>query len=213
MAYSTHMAAALSGATVNQLRSWRINRGAKGQFLMPELGTRPRAAYSFRDVLALRTCVRLRQDFSLQKIRTAIGTLRGLGETAHLASYQLVTDGSSIVLYDDEHPTDLLDRPGQRVVATLTDILEPFAPRPGVVVPHLLRPATHVAVDPANQGGHPVITGTRVPYEAVAELLEDGVPLERIPDYYPAVTVDAARDAAEFARYVDSYLPSGSRAA
>lgn len=211
MAYSTHMAAALSGATVSQLRSWRTDRGT-GQFLMPELGTRPRAAYSFRDVLALRTCVHLRQDFSLQKIRSAIGTLRRLGETEHLSSYRLVTDGSSIVLYDDEHPTDLLDRPGQRVVATLTDIMEPFAPRPGVVVPHLLRPATHVEVDPAMQGGHPVIAGTRVPYEAVAELLDDGVPLEKIQDYYPSVTAEAAHDAMVFARYVDSYRPAGQAA-
>lgn len=53
MAYPTKMAAALSGATVGQLRGWRQDRG-HGPFLAPELQTRPRALYSFRDVLALR---------------------------------------------------------------------------------------------------------------------------------------------------------------
>lgn len=101
---------------------------------------------------------------------------------------------------------------GGVIVVAYSTCMEPFTPRPGVVVPRLLRPAEHVEIDPATQGGHPVITGTRVPYEAVAELLEDGVQLERIQDYYPSVSPEAARDAAAFARYVDSYAP-GSHAA
>lgn len=52
-----------------------------------------------------------------------------------------------------------------------------------------------------------MITGTRVPFDAVSDLMEDGVPAERISDYYPGVTSAAARDAALFAIYVDSYDP------
>lgn len=210
MAYSTRMAAALSGATVGQLRTWRQDRG-NGPILRPELASKP-ALYSFRDVLALRAFAILRQDVSLQKIRKALATLKGFGEVEHLSSYSLVADGDSIVLVGDEHATDLVKHPGQRVIATMADILQEFAPRAGVVVPHLLRPKHHVTVDPETQGGQPVITGTRVPFDAVAELVEDGIPPEKIADYYPGVTADAARDAVSFALYVDSYNP-GPRAA
>jgi uncharacterized protein (DUF433 family)/DNA-binding transcriptional MerR regulator len=211
MAYSTQMAAALSGATPGQIRSWRQDRGA-GPFMRPELSSRP-ALYSFRDVLALRAFARLREDFSLQSLRRAVGNLRLLGEIGHLSAYSLVAEGKSIALYeDDEHSTDLLKHPGQRIVATLADIMEPFAPRPGVIIPHLLHPNAHVSVDPETQGGQPVITGTRVPSNEIAELLRDGVPAEKIADYYPSVNAEAARDAERFALYVDSYA-SGGRAA
>ncbi|MHA6764430.1 DUF433 domain-containing protein [Streptacidiphilus sp. PAMC 29251] len=212
MAYSTQMAAALSGATTGQIRSWRTDRG-KGHFLAPELSSRPRAIYSFRDVLALRAFAKLRQDFSLQALRAAVDNLRQLGELDHLSAYRLVSDGKSIALCgDDEHATDLLRQPGQRVIATLADIFEPFAPRAGVVVPHLLRPYEHVSVDPETQGGQPVIHGTRVPSDEIAALIRDGVPPERIADYYPSVTAAAARDAQSFAAYVDSYAPGGRAA-
>ena len=38
--------------------------------------------------------------------------------------------------------------------------------------------------------------------------MRDGVPAEQIYEYYPAVTAEAARDALDFARYVDSYDPA-----
>src|SRR5215469_15714968 len=90
VAYATKMAAALSGATVSQLRHWRSAR--TGPLLAPEIAAAPRAVYSFQDVLALRTFVRLRENASLQKIRTAIGNLRDIGEIQHLASYTLASD-------------------------------------------------------------------------------------------------------------------------
>lgn len=205
VAYTTKMAAALSGATTSQLRHWRRETDA-GVVLVPEVARSPRALYSFRDVLALRTFVHLRNSSSLQKIRTALGTLRNLGERDHLSSYRLVTDGRTIQLVSDAEAIDLVRKPGQRqVVIVMGDVIEPFPVRAGVVVPHLFHPRKNIEVDPATQGGHPVITGTRVPYDAVAELLEDGVPAERIADFYPAVSVEAAREAADFAKYVDSY--------
>jgi uncharacterized protein (DUF433 family) len=87
----------------------------------------------------------------------------------------------------------------------MRDVIEPFPVRPGVVVPHLLRPRTHLSVDPDTQGGIPVITGTRVPYDAVASLMREDVPPESVSDYYPTVSAQAARDALDFAMYVDSY--------
>ena len=212
VAYPVKMAAALSGATVNQLRHWRSAR--TGPLLVPEIATTPKVLYSFKDVLALRTCVRLREDASLQKIRAAIQNLRDLGEADHLASYRLVSDKrGNVQLVSEDEIVNLGSKPGQlQVVAVISEVIESFAVRAGVLVPPLLRPRPHLAVDPETQGGTPVIADTRVPYDAVAGLMRDGVPADRIADYYPSVTAEAAEEALDFARYVDSYDPA-SRAA
>lgn len=208
MAYVTKMAAALSGATSGQLRHWRSAR--TGPLLAPELGSTPRVLYSFRDVLALRTFARLREDASLQRIRAAIGNLQLIGKAEHLASYRLVSDRSgNIQLITEEAAMSLGRNLGQlQLLVVIGDVIEPFAVRAGVLVPHLLRPRPALSLDPDTQGGMPVITGTRVPYDVVAGLMRDGVPAERIAEYYPSVGVDAARDALDFSLYVDSYDPA-----
>lgn len=213
MAYGPSMAAALSGATVSQLRHWRSRR--TGPLLSPEISAFPRVLYSFRDVLALRTCASLRSVSSLQGIRKAIGNLRSLGEIEHLAAYRLVSDanGNIQLVAGPEEVLDLRRRPGQyQVVAVMGDVIKPFPIRAGVVIPDLLRPRPRIAVDPEMQAGFPVIAGTRVPYDAVAALVRDGVPAEEVSTFYPGVSAEAAGDALEFARYVDSYVPP-SRAA
>jgi DNA-binding transcriptional MerR regulator len=95
LSYAPKLAAALSGATIRQLAYWR-KPGPDGQaVLTPEYSATRPIDYSFRDVIALRTCVRLRQEASLQKIRRALDALRvDLGLRDHLASYQLVAAGS-----------------------------------------------------------------------------------------------------------------------
>src|ERR1700733_14478360 len=114
MAYTATMAAALSGATINQLRHWR--HAKTGPLLAPEISTSPRVFYSFRDLLALRTFVHLRQDASLQKIRVAIRNLRDLGEHDHLASYKLVSDrrGNVQLIKGDDEAIYLVRQPGQK---------------------------------------------------------------------------------------------------
>ncbi len=97
--------------------------------------------YSFQDVLALRTFVRLREN------------ARDRGEVDHLASYRLVSDkGGNIQLVTQDQAVNLGNRPGQlHLVAVMGDIIEPFAARAGVLVPHLLRPRPGLAVDPVTQ--------------------------------------------------------------
>ena len=82
MSYPPKLTAALTGATIRQLSHWRSSRAPAGAVLVPEISSGRPLLYSFRDVVALRTCVRLRQETSLQKIRRALDTLRedlGLG--------------------------------------------------------------------------------------------------------------------------------------
>lgn len=207
MVYAPTMAAALSGATIDQLRHWRSDR--TGPLLAPEITEGRRFYYSFRDLLALRIYVRLRQTASLQKIRSAIGNLRDLGEVEHLTSYTLESDlAGNIQLVRHDEAIDLVHGGQRQLFAVLGDVIKAFPIRPGVVIPPLLRPRDCLSVDPEVQGGFPVISGTRVPYDAVASLMREAVPAEQISDYYPSVSGEAARDAFDFALYVDSYDPS-----
>jgi DNA-binding transcriptional MerR regulator len=76
--FPVDLTSVLTGASVGQLRYWR----RKNRLLVPELYARP-ALYSFRDLLALRTVVRLRRTHSLRAIRTAFGNLREFDLTEH----------------------------------------------------------------------------------------------------------------------------------
>ena len=111
MAYATKMTAALTGATANQLRYWRDPR--YGALLTPEIQSAPRTLYSFLDILALRTCVRLRKHASLQKIRSAVANLRDLGDREHLASYALISDAAGNIQLVTHETVDLSRHPGQ----------------------------------------------------------------------------------------------------
>ncbi|ASW56033.1 DUF433 domain-containing protein [Plantactinospora sp. KBS50] len=207
MAYEPRVAAALSGATVRQLSYWRRTRA-----LVPETSASRPVLYSFRDLVALRTFAYLRGDRSLQSIRKAVRTLKDIGETEHLSSYRLVAQGKrSIALVQDEGAVDLVEKPGQSLtVVKLGDVLQSF-PVGDIQVPDLLHPRERISVDPEIRGGHPVVEGTRVPFEVVADLVRDGVEPEQVAAFYPSVSADAARDAADFADYVDR--SAGRRAA
>jgi uncharacterized protein (DUF433 family) len=87
----------------------------------------------------------------------------------------------------------------------MVDIFAPFVNMQSQDVVDLRRPRPGISVDPEVRGGFPVVEGTRVPYDLVASLLDDGMDPATIPEVYPSVSVDAARGAVEFARYVDGF--------
>lgn len=213
MSYAPKLAAALSGATIRQLAYWR-KPGPDGRpVLTPEYSAQRPIEYSFRDVVALRACVRLRQEASLQKIRRALDALRvDLGLRDHLSSYQLVSYGSTIYLADSDHAVDLVRQPGNLVIHQFIEVLRPFYVQ-GRQIPDLLEPRAHVQIDPGVRGGEPVIAGTRIPYDEVVALMRDGVAAEEIGEFFPQVSAVAALDAYDFASYVDSYVQSPEHAA
>jgi uncharacterized protein (DUF433 family) len=98
------------------------------------------------------------------------------------------------------------------VIHQFIEVLQPFYVQ-GRKIPALLEPREHVQVDPGVRGGEPVIAGTRIPYDEVAALLRDGVAAEDIGEFFPEVSPAAARDAYDFASYVDSYVQSPEQAA
>jgi uncharacterized protein (DUF433 family)/DNA-binding transcriptional MerR regulator len=208
VSYTPVVAAALSGATPRQLSYWRSSRSSETPLLAPRYYERgARVAYSFQDVLALRTFVYLRaHDVPLQRVRKAVRSLRGMGETQHLSAYQLVALGRDVVwTVSDQLAVDLTRQPGQQVIAQMVDILAAFRGMSGREVVPLLEPKPGVAVDPEVRGGYPVIAGTRVPYDLVAALLMDGVAVEAVSRFYPSVQPHAARGALAFARYVSEH--------
>jgi uncharacterized protein (DUF433 family)/DNA-binding transcriptional MerR regulator len=201
VAYEPRVAGALSGVTQGQLNYWR-----KEKLFIPEYSDIRPVAYSFRDLVALRTFAMLRGKRSLQGIRRALKQMAELGETDHLSQYRLELQGRRgivLVRADGSEGIELVEKPGNLVaVIQLGDLVKSF-PLDDIEVPNLIRPRENISVKLGVLGGHPVVAGTRVPYELVASLVRDGVEPGQVAEYYPSVSADAARDAVDFAKYVE----------
>ena len=201
MVFPVELASTLSGASIGQLQYWR--RPTK-PILVSEHGNTPRALYSFRDIIALRTVVKLRTTTSLQAVRTAFRTLRDYDLTDHPSQYQLVSLGDSIALVTEDQAMDLVKQPGSYVLATMSDLFDGFTAKSGRKVVDLVHPRPNLEVSESRLGGWPTASNTRVPYDAVADLMATGeVDAHGVALFYPTVSVDAARDAQDFAREVE----------
>jgi uncharacterized protein (DUF433 family)/DNA-binding transcriptional MerR regulator len=212
MPFPTLETAALTGATVRQLNYWRTPRGDRGPLLVPEYREGRTYLYSYRDVVALRMFVYLREKTSLQKIRRAVGELDNLGDQEHLSSYWLAANHDSIILIEPKSYraqarkyTDLVKRPGQEAIsAVMEQILGSFKTENRKVLP-FPRPLRRIHSNPDILGGFPVVEGTRVPYDLVSSLVRDGVSPSEVKSFYPSVNAAGALDAERFASYVDQY--------
>lgn len=207
MSFTPVVAAALSGASTGQLAYWRSSRTTEPLLAPEHHEPRSRVSYTFRDVVALRTFVYLRsRQVPLQRIRRAVASLRRLGHDEHLSEYSLVALGHDVVWrVSVDEAIDLTRNPGHGVLAQMADILAPFLNMQDQAVLDLRRPKPGISVDPSVRGGFPVVEGTRVPYDLVASLLDDGLDIAAISEIYPSVSVEAARGAADFARYVHTF--------
>jgi uncharacterized protein (DUF433 family) len=57
-----------------------------------------------------------------------------------------------------------------------------------------------IAINPNIHFGKPCVAGTRIPVQAVLELVRDGIPFEQIiKDYYPDLHVDDIRACVQYA--------------
>ncbi|MEW2567619.1 DUF433 domain-containing protein [Streptomyces sp. NPDC047070] len=204
MSFPVDLTAALTGASVAQLHSWR-----RTDLLKPEVQDNP-VRYSFRDVVALRTFVYLRSQLPLQRIRKAMDQLRKWDLTEHPAAYVLMTDGDSVFLAQEERAVDLVRRPGQEMISSLANVFAPFNNMQGRAVTDFRNPRPHLEVKENRLGGWPTVQGTRVPYDTVAKLVAGGVQPTEVHRFYPTVAMQAATDAADFHREV---VQIGGRAA
>ena len=197
MGFPVDLAATLTGASTDQLERWRAT-----ELLVPEVSRRP-VEYSFRDLVALRTFVRLRSEIPLQRIRKAMSTLRSWDLTDHPSLYTFVTDGASVFLIEDVDGTgpgavDLVRRPGQHLLLTLEDVFAPFTNLQGREVIDFRKPRPRLEVRQQRLGGWPTIEHSRVGYDSVAKLVIGGVAPEDVGRFYPGVGALAAAEAADF---------------
>ena len=200
------IASVLTGASVRQLAYWRKRTRSASPLLVPSARRSGRYLYGWGDIVALRSIVYLRQEKSLHKIRRAVETLRYLeaDEWEHLSRYQLVSTQTTIIVRTPSGQLlDLEHAPGTVLEKTLmADVLKPFETSEGDVVPALRRPRPHLLVDPQVLGGYPVIAGSRVPFDLVAGLADEGSKPAEIIDMYPSVDRRAIPDARDFAHQV-----------
>lgn len=200
--YTASLTAALGGVTQRQLAHWRNGRRP---LLVPEANHGRSIRYSFRDLVAIRTMGALRTGFPLQRIRTAVAHLQRLDDVEHLSRYRLVGDGRTIVWAAGDELVDLLARPGQRVLITMHDVLDAFVGWTGATIVPLRRPKPGVSIDPLVLGGFPVVEDTRIPYDTIAGLADDGLDTAAIRFFYPTVTRTGVEGAVAFDDYVASY--------
>jgi uncharacterized protein (DUF433 family)/DNA-binding transcriptional MerR regulator len=203
----------LSGASIRQLAYWRKQVPVFGPLLTPE-GRRGRAfLYSIADVVALRSIVYLREEKSLPKIRRAVDALRVIeaDDWTHLANYSLRRTQSTIyVVRPDGSAIDLEAHPGHALVdetetcdaVPMRLILAPFTSRTGREVPDFATPRPNISIRRSVLGGYPVLQGTRIPYDAVASLLTDGVSEKAVLKLYPSAPIESLQPAREFADLV-----------
>lgn len=206
VAFPVPIASVLSGASVDQLAYWRKRTPSAPPLLVPESKRSGRFIYSWADVVALRSIVYLRQEKSLPRVRRAVELLRALeaDEWQHLARYRLISTPSSILVRTPSGQLlDLEQQPGTVVSEILMrDVLAPFTTREGRAVPDLEKPRRLLAVHPRVMAGYPVIAGTRVPFDVVAGLAEDGATTAEIIAIYPSVDPASVEDAQDFAAQV-----------
>ncbi|MFL1999481.1 DUF433 domain-containing protein [Microbacterium sp. A1-JK] len=202
MTYTPELAVKLSGATPFQLAKWR-----RTGLLVPEVHSGRPPIYSFRDVVALRAMVFLRAKTSAQKLRAAWGNLDMVAVADHPSEFIFGTDGKRIfVKTPDGDVVDLTRKPGHLVGEySFEELFAEFNNFRGNAVVPFERPAPYLFVSPRTLGGYPVIAGTRVPFDTIAQLVDDEtVFAEDIPEMFPRVSVEAARDAVAFSRSLEA---------
>lgn len=131
----------------------------------------------------------------------------------HLADYTLVrTPDTILLLRADGSAVDLESHQGQHALGQpigLNDervrmefVLAPFESASGRAVPAFLEPRPGIRIDRDVLAGFPSISGTRIPYDAIASLVADGAAFPIVHALYPTVPQVALASAADFAELV-----------
>ncbi|WP_016690848.1 DUF433 domain-containing protein [Rhodococcus rhodochrous] len=199
MSFPVELTAALTGASVNQLRRW-----SRDGLIVPEIHEKRPMLYSFRDLVALRSVCFLRSEVSLQKIKRAFQNLPDHELMEHPAEYRFATDGRTVVVWTEDRFMDLVDNPGQFDLVSIDDVYRSFTNRQQRRVVDFKRPRTNLEVNPQRMGGWPTVAGTRVPFDTIANLVADGdISAEEVSEYYPHVHPTAVADAVSFQHEVE----------
>ncbi len=191
--YSSRLAARLGSISVRQLRYWGSQNLVRASvYDAPRHG---RDLYSYTDLVQVRVVARLRQDgASLQKIRKAVDWLREVLETdTEWHTKTLKTDGRTIFAFlGPDEVYHAVGPQGQRVFHVNLQEIEQDLREIG----RELGIGDRVNINPAVQGGTPVVRNTRLPTSFLYQLLREGESPEEIISHYPnleAADIEAAQ--------------------
>lgn len=199
MPFPLNLTSVLTGASQGQLRRW-----ARDGLLVPEEHEHRPMLYSFRDLVALRIIMFLRSETSLQRVRKALTNLDVMDLTEHPSAYTFATDGRSIGVVDEANGTvvDLVRSPGQTADLGLAQAFARFSTKSGKMVNDFLAPRPRLSINPRRMGGWPTIVGTRITYDAIADLVDNRTIFAAdVPNLYPITSEDVS-DALSFASEV-----------
>ncbi len=194
-AYSADRARRLTGLSARQIQYWD-----EQDFIRPSLTKRKgrgrRRLYSFRDLLSLRVAADLRQHVSLHLIRKVTNHLRRLNYRDPLAELSFVVVGDKLYFRESSRWQESRQL-GQVIASYVVPV--------GAIAADLQR---QIALDAARArrpgvieqrrgvlGGKAVLAGTRIPVQAVKNLLRDGAAEEEILELYPDLDVKDIRAA------------------
>ncbi len=193
--YSSRLAARLASVSMRQLRYWGSQDIVRASvYDAPRHG---RDLYSYTDLVQVRVVARLRkQGASLQKIRKAVDWLRDVLSTdTEWHTKTLTTDGKTIFAFIEPDEVYHAEGPqGQRVFhVSLREVEQDLRE-----IGRELGIGDRVNINPAVQGGAPVVRNTRLPTNFLYQLLSEGVSPEQILSHYPGLEADDIQAAQRF---------------
>ena len=203
-AYTSSEAARYMRLPLRTVQNWSFGFRTQGAAPLIHIADRERHLLSFLNVAELHVLGALRRyhRISPRKLRNVIGYLEDTFESRHpLLTERMLTDGVSVFI---ERAGTLINatRSGQLAMRQLIEAhlqrieqdvdglairLFPFVHHD----PHTPRPAEMltdepkvISLDPRVRFGRPVIAGTRIPTEEIAERFRAGDSLEQLADEY-----------------------------
>lgn len=192
-AYSASEAAHYLLLPVSTVRYWSVGREHYAP-LIDAASTDP-LTLSFLNLVELHilAAIRRRHDVSMPKIRSAIDYLRTHFGTDHpLLARELDTDGLDIFI---SHYGELISisQDGQTAMRDVVAAALKRIERDNNAIPVKLYPYTRsriddspslIAIDPAISGGRPVIAGTGLATEIIAERFKAGESIQELAEDY-----------------------------
>jgi uncharacterized protein (DUF433 family)/DNA-binding transcriptional MerR regulator len=200
MAFTEEQVARLTGITVDQLRHWD-----KIKFFVPSLAYENRREafarlYSFRDVVCLKVLNKLRNEsqVSMQHLRSVKQKLAHLGDDLW-AKTTLYVLNKKVVFHNPESNTKEEVLSGQGVLQIPLEVVAGNMSE--AVAKMRARDESAVGKIDTYRGKkkvRPVVSGTRIPVEAIKEFWEAGYTVDQIRKEYPTLTTEDIKAALDF---------------
>lgn len=150
---------------------------------------RPRL-FSFEDLRDIVVVEKLRQQGAKTRaIRAAISYVRTITDVKRFAQANLQFNEKGGLLWEDLTGRVVAPHLGGQYVLMMSEVFRQLGAEPDN--PTVLHPVKGIRIDPNIRGGAPVIEGTRIPAQLIAEYLLEGTPEEELVKLYPSLTPEA----------------------